>query len=203
MAFSKRTGMENYNVQQSQVSLTHCKPSGELLDSPSLLSLRRELGPDLPTRRAGWQPRQRWINCLYDVILPMPVPDLWPHTCFPCRCLWHSALPRLLQAAWGTCSRNTSGISSRQQKNPAWQPTCYFSSSVLAGLSLRDMTPLAWLASPLACRSDHEVGRGVLSIRSAPTVPASPVPWNSLLRWNCRPLKSMPYKKRSAGPHSN
>lgn len=112
-----------------------------------------------------------------------------------CHHLWHSALPGLLQAAWGTYSRNTSGISSRQQKNPAWQPTCYFSSSTLAGLSLRDMTPLAWLASPLACRSDHEVGRGVL-IRSAPTAPASPAPWNSLLRWNSRPLKSVPYKKK-------
>lgn len=113
-----------------------------------------------------------------------------------CHHLWHSALPGLLQAAWGTYSRNTSGISSRQQKNPARQPTCYFSSSTLAGLSLWDMTPLAWLASLLACRSDHEVGRGVL-IRSAATVPAaSPVPWNSLLRWNCRPLKSVPYKKK-------
>lgn len=52
---------------------------------------------------------------------------------------------------------------------------CYFSNSILAALSLWDLTPQAWLASLLACSSDHEVGQGIRSIRSISTPLALPV----------------------------
>lgn len=168
--------------QQSQASPTHCKPSRDLLDSSPQLYLLGELGPDLTTGRAGWLTRWHRIVCI-TLFFPGQFQICVHNMCFPHRCLWHSALPKLLQTAWGTYSGNTSGISLHQQKNPAQQPTCYFSSSVLAGLPLWDLTPQAWLAVPLACSSDQEeVGRDVLSIRSAPTLPALPVPWNSSRR---------------------
>lgn len=106
VASLKRMGMKNCKVQHSQASLTHCKPSSDLVDSSPPITPLKGTGTWLNHRKSRLADMLA-PNCLYDIILPMLVSDLCPHVCFPYRCLWHSAHPRLLQTAWGIYNRNT------------------------------------------------------------------------------------------------